>query len=133
MKTEIFTLSDNTQNYGTKAVIVGTFNEIASQNYPVRVPFATLIIRIAFEPSERFGGSELTINGFHKQDPELKIADFKFVLPPDDSIDETKRHFTNITLNLDGMVLPKSGTYVFRISVGGWHDDIELYANRKKD
>jgi len=64
METEIFTLCDFAQDAGGKLTIVGTFDQIGSQTFPIVHPYCSLACRLRFSEKE---------TGVH--DFKLKLVD----------------------------------------------------------
>ena len=52
METEIFTLCDHAQDFSGKLVIVGTFDTIASKDFPCIHPNCSITGRLRFDESE---------------------------------------------------------------------------------
>ncbi len=127
MKTELFTLCDAAQEYMSKCVIMGTFNEIKSGAYPTAIQNISLVIRIAFEPDETVK-SDIHISACNVSEPEFRIIDLTFPFN-NQTANNPQRTFANAILKLDGLQIPKPGTYRFQIEIGDWQDNIELYAN----
>lgn len=127
MKTELFTLCDAAQEYMSKCVIMGTFNEIKSAEFPTLIQNVSLVIRIAFDPDEVVN-SNIQISAYNINEPEFRIINFTFPFS-NQKTDNPQRSFANAILKLDGLQIPKPGTYRFQIEIGDWHDNIELYAN----
>lgn len=127
MKTEILTLCDSAQEYLGKTVIMGTFNEFKSTVFPTLIQNVSLVIRIAFNHDEDVN-AELNIRAYNIKEPEYLIINFNtpFTNKPNSN---GKRSFANAILKLDGLQIPKPGTYVFEIKIGDWSDNIELYAD----
>lgn len=128
MKTEILTLCDNAQEYNGKNVIVGTFNELTAKSFPAPVMNMSLVARIATEPDETVG-SELEFKIFNIADPDKPLVEFN---PPVSVKKENdgKRKFLNFILKFDGMPIPEEGTYRFKLRIGDWSDDIDLYVSK---
>lgn len=128
MKTEVFTLCDNAQDYSGKSIIVGTFNEIKAESFPTTVQSICMVIRIAFEPDEKID-STLVISAYDVDNPDALLM--KFDAPFNNMPTENKRRsFANAVLKLDGFIIPKPGTYRFELKVGDWSDNLELYASK---
>lgn len=127
MKTELLTLCDAAQEYIGKCVIVGTFNEFSSESFPAMIPNVSLVFRIAFEPNE-YIDSNIIIKAYNVADPDFPIVNLNAAVLNKPS-NNSKRSFTNGILKLDGLQIPKPGTYRFEVSIGDFKDDIELYAS----
>lgn len=126
MKTEIFTLCDSAMDYLGKTVIVGTFNDLKAVSFPVSIQNISLVIRLSFEQNESFE-QQMSLKAYNVDDPELQI--FVFNSPFSVAAQKEKRRsFLNLNLKLDGIHIPKQGTYRFEIKIGDWQDSIELYA-----
>lgn len=127
MKTEILTLCDSAQEYLGKCVIMGTFNEFKTASFPTMIQNVSLVIRIAFDQDEDIE-AEMSIRAYNIKEPEYLIVNFN--TPFTNMANRNgKRSFANAILKLDGLQIPKPGTYVFEIKIGDWSDNIELYAD----
>lgn len=130
MKTELFTLCDSAQEYAGKCVIMGTFNEIKGDSFPTALQNISLVIRLAFDPDEDWH-STLTISAYNISDKEFPIVKFDTVIT-NKPTSNGQRSFVNALLKLDGIQIPKPGTYRFEVKLGDWSDNIELYASLNK-
>lgn len=61
MEYEIFTICDNAQNYNGKLVIVGTFDTIFSQSFPLTYDAFSLAVKINC-PTEEFKDGTLQVS-----------------------------------------------------------------------
>ncbi len=124
METEIFTLCDFAQDAGGKLTIVGTFDQIGSQTFPVIHPSCSLACRLRFSEKER---------GTH--DFKLRLVDVKGkeVIPSiEGNINvgmaaNSQYAAINIVGNLNQLKFEKEGRYSFELYVdGNWVTGLPL-------
>ena len=116
METEIFTLCDFAQDAGGKLTIVGTFDQIGSQTFPVTHPSCSLACRLRFSEKE---------SGVH--DFRLRLVDSKGkeVIPSiEGNINvgiaaKSQYAAINIVGNLNQLKFEKEGRYSFELYVDG--------------
>ena len=124
METEIFTLCDFAQDAGGKLTIVGTFDQIGSQTFPVIHPSCSLACRLRFSEKEQ---------GVH--DFKLRLVDVKGkeVIPSiEGNINvgmaaNSQYAAINIVGNLNQLKFEKEGRYSFELYVdGNWVTGLPL-------
>lgn len=53
MKVDILTLCDSVQEYNGRLIIVGTFNKIASNNFPLVIPEFAVVARVVLDDVDK--------------------------------------------------------------------------------
>ena len=124
METEIFTLCDFAQDAGGKLTIVGTFDQIGSQTFPVVHPACSLACRLRFSEKE---------SGIHDFKLRLVDAKGKEVIPSiEGNINvgiaaNSQYAAINIVGNLNQLKFEKEGRYSFELYVdGSWVTGLPL-------
>ena len=116
METEIFTLCDFAQDAGGKLTIVGTFDQIGSQTFPVVHPSCSLACRLRFSEKE---------TGVHDFKVRLVDSKGKEIIPSiEGNINvgmpgNTQYAAINIVGNLNQLKFEKEGRYSFELYVDG--------------
>lgn len=124
METEIFTLCDFAQDSGGKLTIVGTFDQIGSQNFPVTHPACSLACRLRFSEKEA---------GPHDFKIRLVDAKGKEVIPSiEGNINvgmpvNSQYAAINLVGNLNQLKFEKEGRYSFELYLdGSWVTGLPL-------
>lgn len=114
MELSIATLCDSASDYGGKLCILGAFDTIGAQGFPVHHPHCALALRVVFQPEDE---------GHHRLDIRLIDADGKAVMPavnPEIRVKFPPTHddifiSRNLVLNFQPLTLPQPGFYSFDI------------------
>jgi hypothetical protein len=124
METEIFTLCDFAQDAGGKLTIVGTFDQIGSQTFPLVHPACSLACRLRFSEKE---------TGAHDFKVRLVDAKGKDVIPSiEGNINvgmpaNNQYAAINLVGNLNQLKFEKEGRYSFELYVdGSWVTGLPL-------
>jgi hypothetical protein len=124
METEIFTLCDFAQDAGGKLTIVGTFDQIGSQTFPLVHPACSLACRLRFSEKEK---------GAHDFKVRLVDAKGKEVIPSiEGNINvgmpaNNQYAAINLVGNLNQLKFEKEGRYSFELYVdGSWVTGLPL-------
>src|SRR6476469_1355731 len=124
METEIFTLCDFAQDAAGKLTIVGTFDQIGSQVFPVVHPSCSLACRLRFSEKEK---------GVHDFKLRLVDAAGKEIIPSIEGninvgiAPKSQYAAINIVGNLNQLKFEKDGPYSFELYVdGNWVTGLPL-------
>lgn len=124
MEVEIFTLSDSAENYNGKLVIVGTFDFINAQSFPLTFrPFA-LSLRLRFARSE-FGQHAMLIRLIDSKGKEIAKLDGQLQVNHNDpNIDYVT---ISEVMNFGPMKFETSDRYSFELYIDGeWKTGLPL-------
>lgn len=114
MQINIFTLCDNAQEYNGKLVIVGTFNQIVSERFPLVRPELAIVAAIRFDEEEK---------GDHSIEFSIKNENSgAYLLEPlntkaNNGAAKGKYSFANFVIKLNGLVIKEPGEYVTCLKV----------------
>lgn len=116
MQIESFLLAHSATDHGGKLCVLDAFDTVCSQNVPFNYPHAAVVLRLRVEQAEQ-GKHEVRIllidedgrqAGFEmKGDAHIRI---------DDGLDSA---VTNLILQINGLPLPRYGTYHFDLVIDG--------------
>ena len=111
MQLQVATLCDSAADYQGKLCVLGAFDTVYAQEFPVVHPHCSLALRILFEPSDR-ARHEMAVKLVGEDGVELiprytPTLDVPF---PSGSAPFVARH---LVLNLQGLRFEKPGVYRF--------------------
>ena len=130
MKVDIFTLCDSAQEYNGKLVIVGTFNYIQAEHFPIMYPEFALVARILFDESEK---------GKHHIEFSIK-KDGKdvFIMPPgyldaDNTQAKGRDSVINVIVKGNNVPITEPGIYTVSLKVDDkeWPSDLNVMEKEK--
>jgi hypothetical protein len=116
---EIFALCDAATEHGGKLNILGTFDTIRAQQFPVVHPLCAIVIRVRFARVE---------NGTHPFRIDFIDADGRPVIPDlngniniqvPDGMDSST---ANLVLNLAGVKFERAGQYSIDLAIDARHE-----------
>lgn len=128
MRIPIFTLCDYAQSNGGKLNIIGTFNKIIAERFPLKYsPALFVVARVtSVEPCE--GVFEFTVS-----DPDgksiMKPIDGKFKI--DDPLHNNQEKSFDFTVAINNQVFEKPGAYTFKFRIGNIEATQSLYLEQK--
>lgn len=125
MKSEIFTLCDNANEYDGKLVIVGAFNRLKSKDYPKTYSNITTVSRVVVENKEK-GKHEVSIS-IRKEGEDINLIG-PFVGYVDNSSMDSEKGNINIILNMSNIEIPSKGTYLVLLKIGDFEQIAEFIA-----
>lgn len=124
METEIFTLCDFAQDAGGKLTIVGTFDQIGSQTFPLTHPSCCLACRLRFSEKES-GPHDFKIrlvDGAGKETIPSIEGSINVGMPANG-----KYAAINLVGNLNQLKFDKEGRYSFELYIdGNWVTGLPL-------
>lgn len=110
MTLEIFTLCDHGQDFQGKLVIVGTFDTIWAQDFPVLHPLCSVALRMRFARKE-IGLHKISLRVIDANNKELIppiVGEANVLAPPNND----QEHSTiNAIINLANLNFPNPGRY----------------------
>ena len=117
MQLQLATLCDSAADYQGKLCVLGAFDTLCAQAFPVTHPQCSLAIRLLFESSD-CGRHELKIQLTDDEDADV-MPPFNPVM--DVSFPTAFQPFVtrNLVLNLQRLCFQKPGVYRFTISLNG--------------
>jgi hypothetical protein len=128
MEIEIFTLADFAQDNQSKLTIVGTFDNITAQKFPVQHPSCAIACRLRFAAKEA---------GSHEFKLRLIDSEGKEIIQPiqgDINIGEpVNGQFTtiNIVINFNQLQFKSAGRYSFELYIDDdWKSGLPLFLNQ---
>lgn len=128
MRIPIFTLCDYAQSNGGKLNIIGTFNKIIAERFPLKYsPALFVVARVtSVEPCE--GVFEFTVS-----DPDgksiMKPIYGKFKI--DDPLHNNQEKAFDFTVAINNQVFEKPGAYTFKFRIGNIEATQSLYLEQK--
>ena len=127
MNVDIITFCESVHNYEGKLVIVGTFNTLTTDKFPVLPRDFSFAVSISFDPSEcgEYAGN---LKLYKKDNPGISLVDINMPLTIQPSATGQKS-FANLSGSLVGVSIPEPGTYVASFEIGNLKREIELYVN----
>lgn len=127
MQIEILTFCDNAQSYGGKLIIVGTFNRIASKNFPFRYPTFSIVGRFSFESSES-GTKNFSISLRNQKGedalPPMKIENQNIV------VEDGKVGLFDVNSQLNQVEFKEPGVYLATLESEGIQQTIKLFVEQ---
>ena len=128
MEVEIFTLSDYAENFNGKLTIVGTFDAINSNVFPVIQPICALSLRLRFSEKET-GNHKVTIRLIDKSSKELnKIDGDLTVMNP---VNGSNYSSVNLVMKFNNLKFETEGQYSFELLIDGeWQRGLPLKLNK---
>ena len=108
MVVDIFTLCDSAHEYNGKLVIIGTFDRITSDKFPMIFPECAIVARIGF-PKEEKGKHHIEI--CIKKDVDELIYLLNPVSMEADNSDTNEYSLVNVIIKGNNILVPSSGTY----------------------
>ncbi len=117
MQLQLATLCDSAADYQGKLCVLGAFDTLCAQQFPVVHPQCSLALRLLFEPADR-GRHEMSIiltdeSGTEVMPSFAPVIDVSF---PTGFVPFVTR---NLVLNLQRLRFEKPGVYRFHISLNG--------------
>ena len=125
MNIDIMTFCESVHEYEGKLVIVGTFNTIMAEVFPMSPKDLSFALNVSFDKEDNPDKGFWKIYKKDTPDIELLNTEFPLNLPqrqPD------RKPILNFYGSLVGMQIPESGTYISKIQIGDMVREIELYA-----
>jgi len=128
MNIEIFTVCDSAQTYDNKLVIVGTFNQITTNELPITYPSFSIVGRMCYEYTE-MGTKQyrLTLSDPNNND----------IVPPIEwkaavKVEPDKNAYINFNINLNQIQFSKVGIYKLHLLSEGIDRIFKLFVVEKK-
>jgi len=115
MEYEIFTICDNAQNYNGKLVIVGTFDTIFSQSFPLTYDAFSLAVKINC-PTNEFKDGTLQVNLKNEKNGEDVCTPITANVPIDKSISSQT---LTLVLNFNKVLFTEPGEYFIELKFNG--------------
>lgn len=128
MEVEIFTLSDYAENFNGKLTIVGTFDAISSNAFPVAQPICALSLRLRFSEKET-GNNKVNIRLIDESSKELnKIDGDLTVINPANGSNYSS---VNLVMKFNNLKFETEGQYSFELLIDDeWQRGLPLKLNR---
>jgi hypothetical protein len=128
METEIFTLADFAQDNNSKLTIVGTFDSIHAQNFPVQHPACSVACRLRFSAKE-VGSHDFRLRLIDSEGKEIIKpieGNINLGAPPNGQFASI-----NIVINFNQLQFEKAGRYSFELYIDGdWKSGLPLFLNK---
>lgn len=115
MEYEIFTICDNAQNYNGKLVIVGTFDTIFSQSFPLTYDAFSLAVKINC-PTEEFKDGTLQVSLKDEKGGNDICPPITTNVPTDKSIPVQT---LTLVLNFNKVLFTEPGEYFIELKFNG--------------
>ncbi len=115
MEYEIFTICDNAQNYNGKLVIVGTFDTIFSQSFPLTYDAFSLAVKINC-PTNEFKDGTLQVNLKNEKNGEDVCPSVTMTVPLNNNNPE---QVLTLALNFNKVLFPEPGEYFVELKFNG--------------
>jgi len=122
MQIDIFTVCDNSQQYGTKIIIMGPFNRITASSFPCVHDSFSIIGRIGYEKKEN--GQKKYFLTF--KDPDGKDV-FQHSWDVDIDIKDDSVNYVQFKFKVDKIQFNKPGTYDLSFSSEGITRVLKIY------
>jgi hypothetical protein len=128
MEIEIFTLADFAQDNNSKLTIVGTFDSINAQQFPVAHPACTIACRLRFAAKEA-GNHDFKLR-------LIDVAGKEVIKPIEGNINMTappNGQFAsiNIVVNFNQLKFEAAGRFSFELYIDGdWKSGLPLFLNQ---
>lgn len=124
MEVEIFTLSDYAENFNGKLVIVGTFDSIYAQSFPLVQPVCAISLRIRFANSQS-GVHKIKIKLFDPEKNELQSIDGEVTVKQ--SQDGRSYETINLAMKVGNLQFKTPGLYSFELHIDDeWQSGLPL-------
>lgn len=128
MTVDIFTLCDSAKEYQGKLVIVGTFNTIVANQFPVIYPELAIVARIIMNQEEK-GEHSLEISVKKKNEDIYLINPFK--LEVNNNGLEAEIGNVNLIFNANNISIPSEGKYIVTLKIGDTVKESTLFVNKQ--
>lgn len=125
MNIDIMTFCESVHEAEGKLAIVGTFNTIVSETYPMKPSELSFALSVSFDKTDNQDKGLWKI--YKKEDPSIILLDTEFPIELPERHPERKP-VLNFYGSLVGMPIPVPGTYISKIEIGDLAREIELYA-----
>jgi hypothetical protein len=122
MDIEVFTICDFAQVNQSKMTIVGTFNSLSSDKFPVIASFY-IAVRIRFEK----GNEGEYILSFTINNRGKEIESSKFTVPADISHIDGDSHIYQLAVSINNMKFNEPGEYTVDLYIDDSYKSIPLY------
>ena len=129
MLIDIFTLCESAQEYEGKLVIVGTFNRIIADKFPVAYPELAIVARIGFSEEEK--GRHVLELSIKKADEDLYLLN-PTEMVADNSAMSGMHTFINLIFKGNNVTIPSSGIYKVILKIDEQLRESEFYVETKK-
>lgn len=128
MTVDIFTLCDSAKEYQGKLVIVGTFNTIVANQFPIIYPELAIVARIIMNQEEK-GEHSLEISVKKKNEDIYLINPFK--LEVNNNGLEAEIGNVNLIFNANNISIPSEGKYIVTLKIGDTVKESALFVNKQ--
>jgi hypothetical protein len=124
MDIEVFTICDFAQVNQSKMTIVGTFNNLSSDKFPIIASFY-IAVRVRFEKgNEGKYTLSFTINN---RDRDKEIESSTFTVPADISHIDGDSYIYQLAISINNMKFDEPGEYTVDLYIDDFYKSIPLY------